>query len=172
MLATASPRNHEYLRSLGADHVFDYRSDTALEDVRAAAGGDLRLAWDCHSDAVSAAFCGKALAPGAASHYSALLGGVAEVVQAVNEGARADSTLYYTGFGEPVMLGKRIEAIPENYEFGKMFWELSRKLLEEGKVRPVRVAVNRGGAGLEGVLMGLKESKEGKVSAEKLVYKL
>lgn len=30
---TASPTHHEYLKSLGASYVFDYRSDTVVEDI-------------------------------------------------------------------------------------------------------------------------------------------
>lgn len=37
--ATASPRNHEYLKSLGATHVFDYRSPSLAQDILAATGG-------------------------------------------------------------------------------------------------------------------------------------
>ncbi|KAI0759307.1 chaperonin 10-like protein [Irpex lacteus] len=37
--ATASPRNHEYLKSLGATHVFDYRSPSLAQSILAATGG-------------------------------------------------------------------------------------------------------------------------------------
>lgn len=79
-------------------------------------------------------------------------------------------SLYYSVFGEPFWYAKRFEAAPANYDYGKTFWEMSKRLLEEGKVKPIRVTLNRGGKGLDGVLEGLRESKEGKVSAEKLVY--
>ena len=46
---------------------------------------------------------------------------------------------------------------------------MAKRALKE-KVKPVKVTVDRGGKGLKGVLEGLKVSKEGKVSAEKLVY--
>lgn len=171
VLTTASPRNHEYLRSLGADHVFDYNSSSAVDDIRAAAGGDLRLAWDCHSSKDSAEFCAKTLAE-EGGHYAALLGGLDDAVKGVNSRARTDVSLYYSVFGEPYWLGKRMEAVQANYDYGKAFWELSKTLIEEEKVKPVKVTVNRGGEGLKGVLEGLKASKEGKVSAEKLVYTL
>lgn len=58
--------------------------------------------------------------------------------------------------------------MPQDFEFGKMFWDLSTKLIAEGKVNvhPPKV----GKKGLEGVFEGLKELKEGKVSGVKLVY--
>ena len=169
VITTASPKNHESLQALGADHVFDYGSPSAVEDIRAAAGGDLRLAWDCHSSEESASFCARALAEDG-SHYSALLGPLDEAVKKVNPSTKTDMTLYYSVFGEPFCYGKRFEAVPASYEYGKGFWEISKALLEEGKLKPVNVTVNRGGKGLEGVLEGLKESRLGKVSCEKLVY--
>jgi hypothetical protein len=33
VIATASPKNHNYLKSLGAAEVFDYRSSTAVPDI-------------------------------------------------------------------------------------------------------------------------------------------
>lgn len=125
--------------------------------------------WDCHASKDSAEFCARALAEDG-GHYAALLGGLEDTVKAVNPRARADVSIYYSVFGEPFWFGRRVEAVPVNYEFGKTFWELSKKLLEEGKVKPIKVTVNRGGEGLKGALEGLRESKDGRVSAEKLVY--
>jgi len=49
VFATASPKNHERLRALGVDGVFDYRSPTWVEDVRRASGG-ITHAVDCISE--------------------------------------------------------------------------------------------------------------------------
>lgn len=80
--------------------------------------------------------------------------------------------LAYTMFGEPIKKSMRWEAVPEDLEYGKMFWELARELLAEGKVKTVNADLNRGGKGLEGVLIGLRELSENKVSGAKLVYTL
>jgi len=170
VITTASPQNHEYLKSLGAAHVVDYNSSTAVDDIKTLTGGMLTLAWDCNADASSAAFCGKCLSTDTESHYSALLFGNGDAVTKENAKARTDASLYYSVFGEDFFYKGRKPAVPENLEFGKTFWELSRQLLKEGKVKPIRTFVNRGGEGLEGVLVGLREVKEGKVRAGKLVY--
>lgn len=51
VLATASSKHHEYLRSLGATSTFDYNSPTLIEDVQsvvaASEGGKLNLVLDC-----------------------------------------------------------------------------------------------------------------------------
>ncbi|KLU83812.1 hypothetical protein MAPG_02862, partial [Magnaporthiopsis poae ATCC 64411] len=61
VLTTASPRNFDYLRSLGADEVYDYNSDGWAEEVRKSTGGKLRYAWDCISLEASARGCAAAL---------------------------------------------------------------------------------------------------------------
>ena len=39
VVTTASPKNHEYLKKLGASHVFDYRSKTVIKDILAVVKG-------------------------------------------------------------------------------------------------------------------------------------
>lgn len=52
IIATASPRNHDYIRSLGAHHVFDYRSESLTDDIARVSQsgkvpGKVDLAIDC-----------------------------------------------------------------------------------------------------------------------------
>ncbi|TQN66180.1 Protein TOXD [Colletotrichum shisoi] len=170
VIATASPHNFEYLRSLGASEVLDYRSPTVSEDIRRLTGDRLTLAWDCQSTSESAVLVAKALSSSEGGVIGTLLPVDKKVVQEVNPKVEVKMSLYYTAFGEDFgYFGKR-DAVPENYEFGKKFWEISRGLLADGKLKPIRVIKNQGGSGLDGVIVGLKELKEGKVSAGKLVY--
>ncbi|KAK1837866.1 zinc-binding oxidoreductase [Colletotrichum chrysophilum] len=170
VITTASPHNFDYLKELGASAVFDYKSPTVSEDIRKHTGDALTLAWDCQSTDKSAAIVARALSSSKPSLVGTLLPVDKKKVQEVNPNADVQMSLYYTVFGEEFgYFGKR-DAVPENYEFGKRFWELSRELLAEGKLKPIRVIKNRGGSGLDGVIVGLKELKEGKVSAGKLVY--
>lgn len=66
--------------------------------------------------------------------------------------------------------GMQIPAKPEDFEFGKKFWDLSTKLFAEKKVsvHPPKV----GGEGLKGCFDGMQQLKEGNVSGTKLVYKV
>jgi hypothetical protein len=61
-------------------------------------------------------------------------------------------------------------AKPQDFQFAKTFWELATKLLASQRltVHPVEV----GSGGLEGVLDGMNQLKEGKVSGVKLVYRV
>ena len=80
-------------------------------------------------------------------------------------------TLAYSITGESFQYGpKFMEAKPEDFEFGKTFWDLTTKLIAAGQiaVHPPKV----GKDGLVGVFEGLQMLKEGKVSGVKLVYKV
>ena len=80
-------------------------------------------------------------------------------------------TLAYTAVGEFFTIAaKEFPANPEDFEFGKKFWELSAKLLEEGKIKVHRPSVDKYGKGLEGVVKGMDVMRQGKVSGEKLVF--
>lgn len=176
---TASPHNFSYLRSLGADHVYDYRTDpdTLAAQIRSDTDNKLTLAWDCLATPESQRLAALSLSDGSQpgvgeASYAALLPLDQELVRGLNPNIKnIGFTMGYTAFGEG--LKRTVYTwVPsrEDYEHGKMFWELSQGLLAEGKVKPARYELNRGGKGLEGVQKGLEELKEGKVSGAKLVY--
>ncbi|TLS30645.1 hypothetical protein PpBr36_03502 [Pyricularia pennisetigena] len=173
VLATASPHNHEYLKSLGADEVYDHTSPTWVDEVRKSTGGRLRLCWDCISRDGTPEACARALdsdEPGA--KYRNLLPVEDEVIKGVNPAVDGPGfTLGYTVFGvDTHKLGQDYPASKEDYEFGKSFWKLSEDLLAQGKIKPVRQEADRGGKGLENVFVGIQAVKEWKVSGAKLVY--
>lgn len=172
VVATSSPHNFDYLKSLGADAVFDYKSPTCAEDIKKYTQGKLTHAWDC-SPTPSARLCASAMSDTEPGQYGSLLGPFDDEVKTTNSKVSGSFTLAYSMFGEAFSRnGKHFDAKPEDYEFGKMFWELSRGLLAEGKVKVAKLEVNRGGSGLEGVLKGLDDLREGRVSGCKLVYKI
>jgi rhodanese-related sulfurtransferase len=49
VIATASPRHHSYLESLGAAHVVDYNADDMPQKILLAAGRSLQFVLDCIS---------------------------------------------------------------------------------------------------------------------------
>lgn len=80
-------------------------------------------------------------------------------------------TLGYTAMGEAFdKFGDHSPAQPEDFAFTKAFWELSQRSFVEGKLKahPHRI----GKEGLKGVFDGLQQLKEGRVSGEKLVYRV
>lgn len=91
-------------------------------------------------------------------------------IHAINPKVEAAVTMAYSVFGTPFQRGLTSEGRPEDNEFAKKFRDLSEKLLQEGKIKAPKIELNRGGSGLEGVLVGLEELRQGKVSAAKLIY--
>ncbi len=170
VIATASPHNFEYLKSLGAEEIFDYKSPTAGPDIRKYTKNGLKLAWDCTGSG------GSIIAAALSSEggkYAAIMPVNKEEVDAINPNIDGPHmTFMYTIFGERFVKKSETPPKPEEFEFAKMFWELSRGLLADGKLKAPRTIVNRGGDGFEGILKGLDELRANKVSGGKLVYTL
>ncbi|KAI0523765.1 GroES-like protein [Xylaria bambusicola] len=175
VIATASPHNFDHLRSLGADHVFDYKSPTVGADIRALTGNKLKHAWDCTG--FGASICAAALSDseeGGRPKYATIIPVKREIFDAENPVVDGPHfTLGYDVFGVPYpRLGKQFVPDPSEVEYATMFWQTTQGLLESGKLIPLKPEVNRLGKGLEGVLTGLDELKNDRVSGTKLVYTL
>jgi NADPH:quinone reductase-like Zn-dependent oxidoreductase len=166
-VVTCSPRNFGYVKSLGVKTAFDYKSPTAVADIKELINGQLQHAWDCIGSTESAKLYVSADEGGA---YASLNTVNDSVIHKVNPNFRNTSTLAYTIFEKRFEKFGVTPAIPKDYDFGKKFWEYTRGLLADGKIKTARLDVDRGGKGLEGVVIGLRELKENKVRGEKLVY--
>ncbi|ROV99439.1 hypothetical protein VMCG_06347 [Cytospora schulzeri] len=174
VLTTASPHNFDYLKSLGADAVFDYHTpaDELAAEVRAYTDNKLTLAWDCSPTAESARLCALAMSDSLEGAYGSLIPVPSDVIRAANpKVVKSGFTMGYSAFGEDFSRGGRaFAAKPEDAAFAAKFWDLSRDLLAQGKVKVARFELDRGSKGLEGVITGLEDLREGKVSGTKLVY--
>jgi NADPH:quinone reductase-like Zn-dependent oxidoreductase len=53
VIATASPRNFEYVKSFGAEHVFDYKDPEVVSKIRQASNNSLQYAYDCPAQDMS-----------------------------------------------------------------------------------------------------------------------
>lgn len=173
VLTTASPHNFDYLKSLGADAVFDYHTpaEELAKEIKAKTNNSLTLAWDCSPTPESTRASALAMSDSQPGVYGALLPVKDEALKSANPNVTGGFTMGYTVFGEAFSRhGRDYPAKPEDREFGTAFWQLSGDLLAQGKFKVARTSVNQGGEGLEGVLKGLDDLREGKVSGTKLVY--
>ncbi|KAI1365715.1 GroES-like protein [Xylaria arbuscula] len=175
VIATASPHNFGLLKSIGADHVFDYKSPTVGADIRALTQNKLKYAWDCTG--YGAEICAAALSSleeGGKPKYGTIIPVKKEVLEAVNPVVDGPYfTLGYDAYGVPFpRLG--VTYVPDQTEvdFARNFWEITEQLLASGKLVPLKPEVNRLGSGLEGVVKGLEELRNDRVSGTKLVYTL
>jgi len=167
---TCSPRNFDYVKSLGADAVFDYNSATCSKDINTWSQDSIHHAFDCISEGSSPSITIHAMSS-QGGIYSTLLPVPESDVRKLNPKVQYKTTLAYTVLGEFFKFGPQdMPGKPEDFEFGKMFWELSRELLKQGKVKVHRLSLNKYGKGFEGVLKGMDAMRQGKVSGEKLVF--
>ncbi|KAJ4337891.1 hypothetical protein N0V95_008205 [Ascochyta clinopodiicola] len=167
VITTASPNNFELVKSRGADAVFDYHDPECARLIKEYTKDKLRYVLDCVSTESSYGLIAQALPESPEKPVQVV------TLLPAHSWPRKDITathvLAYTTFGKPfTKFGIDFPAIPPHFEFGVMFWELSHKLLAEGKVKPHPVALRKGG--LAGIPEGLAEHAEGKVRAVKLVY--
>lgn len=173
VITTASPRNFELVKSLGADAVFDYNSPTTAADIRALTDNKLALAWACAADGEE--LIAGALSDEVPSKYASIVSFAdKDRVGKLNPKIEALRVhLAYDVFGgEYLWPSGPMVPEPDIAEYVGRFLELSPGLLESGTVKPIRTVVNKGGSGLEGVVKGLDELRTNGISAAKLVYTL
>jgi len=163
--ATASPKNHELLKSLGATHVFDYRDPDVVKKIKEVTHNQLEYGIDCISEAESQAKSEESLGE---------KGGKIAIILRNEKKTRDDVEfvyeLLYSAMGRPFTLrGKDFPAVPQDREFIRDFIKNEfNQLVQERKVTPNALKLMSGG--LSGIPEGLEYLKSGKASAEKLVY--
>lgn len=146
--------------------MFDYRSPTCAEDIKKATSSRLAYALDCIATSSSAAISSAAFGP-QGGKYTSLL----RVEKLDRDDISNNFTLAYTALGERFTYGPN--EFPPNktdYDFAVKFAKLAGDLLAQGKYHVHPPDVREGG--LEGVLSGLQDLREKKVSGKKLVYRV
>ena len=77
----------------------------------------------------------------------------------------------YTIFGAAFdKKNNHFAASPEDFEFARDFYGLTENLLHQGKLRTHPESLQPGG--LQGVLKGMQDLKDGSVTGKKLVYRV
>jgi NADPH:quinone reductase-like Zn-dependent oxidoreductase len=166
VITTASPRNFDLLKSLGAKHVVDYNSPTVVEDISKLTHGRLEYIYDCHATDNSTQTAVKCL-PGAGGKIATLLF-IDE--STLDRKVEVYVPLLYKISGKAFpFAGKMLPASEEDKVWGEVWCEKMSELLAEGKIKgnPVKVM-----GGLDAVADGFKFMQEGKVHAQKLVYEV
>ncbi|KAI1204517.1 zinc-binding dehydrogenase [Annulohypoxylon truncatum] len=172
VIATGSARNHELLRSLGADAVVDYKDPNWPEQVRKLTHDGLEFAFDCISEKGTPEAVVKSLSPAKGGHVVTILPAKEIRNKIGSEKVQIESTIVYTVFERPRSFGTFDncgDATPGDKALWEKYLVILPELLSSGKLKPNRV---RELGGFDGILSGFKEQEEGKVSAEKLVCKI
>jgi len=147
---TASPKNFDLVKGLGADKVFDYKDENVVEKIRAATGNALEIAIDAISEGktpeqVTAAIGDK--------------GGKVAIVSPY-ESPRPDVTVIFS----------MLYPLFEPGSNGQWYVDLLERILATGQVKtnPVLIQPN----GIAGVKDGLQYMQDGKVSGQKITYRI
>ncbi|KAG9570244.1 putative alcohol dehydrogenase, partial [Aureobasidium melanogenum] len=167
-IATSSPHHFDLCKSYGTEVVFDYNTSNCAEDIRKYTKNNLRYALDCVTSVESMKLCYAALGRAGGAYTG--LDPFSKEVSETRKGIKADWVL------GPTMMGMEIgwpephyRAVdPDIRAFGLSFRSTIEDLFARGilKVHPIE---ERDG-GLQGVLGGLEEIKNGQVRGKNLVY--
>ncbi|KAI0692463.1 GroES-like protein [Cerioporus squamosus] len=155
IITTASLRNTQFVKSLGATHVVDRTLPRAelVQTIQNIAGGPIELVYDAICVAETKELGYEITLPG-----GALVVVVPEHVDQYKMPSTKDVRVV-EAMGELT--------VPPNREFGVRFTVEFEKLLQDGVIKPGIPEVIEGG--LNGVQEGLNRIKTNKVSGQKLV---
>ncbi|KAG2358800.1 chaperonin 10-like protein [Suillus spraguei] len=174
VIATASPRHHSYLKSLGAAHVIDYSADDMHEKILLAAGKNLQFVLDCIS------------AEGTLKSISSVVSrdGMVAMLLPVTEGSRhiagkgmqmwMELPADRNPFPDSVKLvGMRTLLYQQNeYLRDNLMPKILPRLLEEGIIQPNRVRLFDQGSLQDRCQEALDVVRSGQVNGEKAVVKV
>ncbi|KAJ5722279.1 hypothetical protein N7488_000314 [Penicillium malachiteum] len=164
-IATCSKHNFEYVTSLGASAVFDYKDPECGSKIREYTKNSLKLAWDTISEESSALICAEALSSSGGRYGS--LG----PSKCPRDDVQSNMTIGTTLFGEELHLGNfTIPAMSDHLAFAKKLAVICEGLLAQKKIKPLVPRVMNGG--LRGAADGLELLRKNQVSAQKLVYRV
>ncbi|KIJ40216.1 hypothetical protein M422DRAFT_257056, partial [Sphaerobolus stellatus SS14] len=151
VFATASPHNFDYVKSAGADQVFDYHDSDVTNRIRSAAGNKLSKVYDAISENGSTESAVKCI--------TARSGRVAVILVPKPDASTPTVKVIMTGsvaFQNP-RVAKAVLGLLETALHRDIF------ITNRAKVLP---------KGLLGVNDGFELARNNKVSGEKLVYRI
>ncbi|KAI9800046.1 MAG: hypothetical protein M1833_003575 [Piccolia ochrophora] len=162
VISTCSPHSFDLVKSYGADETFDYRSPSAIEDIKKSAP-NISDAFDGISEGPSTDFCAKTLRDGG-SVVTLLNRGKSKT-----PGVEYKLILAYTLLGHPFAwfppFGPKFPAKPSDREALARFYKLLPSLTTNMKAPPLKVVPG----GFEGLTDALDLLREKKVSGKKVV---
>ncbi|TGJ79050.1 hypothetical protein E0Z10_g9709 [Xylaria hypoxylon] len=174
VIATGSKQNHDLLTSLGADVVVDYKDAAWPEKVRELSHDKLQHAFDCISEKETTAAVSRALSSTKGGHIVCILPRkTSELPEGLTK-VKVESTIVYTVFGDALNLGEDAfenwgGPTPQDRKLWEKYLSILPEYVKSGKIKP---NPTKEIGGLEAILKGFELQQQGKVRAEKLIYKI
>jgi len=164
VVSTASAKNLDFVKSLGADEVFDYADSQTPRKIVAATGGTLTHAMDCISEGMT---------PNQVSMSLGAEGGTIATLLPYTSRRKGVETVFilaYSALGKAVEFPFEFPVNAEHYENAKEYCKMVTQILATLPITPVPVRLYP--HGLAGVKDGIEDMKAGKVHAEKITYRI
>ncbi|KAF7370271.1 PKS-ER domain-containing protein [Mycena sanguinolenta] len=175
IVATASPRHHAFLRSLGATRVLDYASPTLASDIAQAVGGDgkIALAVDAISADGTIAKIAQVLRPGGAVAFLLPIK-VGDTVAVGDAGMRSAIPDEQNPFSNDTKIAyvRTFTYRQNEYLKNNLMPKILPQLLFSGIIQPNKVRLLAEGTLKERVAAGLDLLRNNKVSGEKVIVKV
>ncbi|EJC99994.1 dehydrogenase [Fomitiporia mediterranea MF3/22] len=164
VVATSSPRNFPLLQKLGADLVFSYADPETPEKIREATGGKLAHAVDCISEGETSEQIARAIGDN---------GGVVSIIlncKSPRPDVEFRHVLAYFLLGYNLEIPMKLPLDTAQFEFAPKAKKILTEALANGSLKPgpIKVMPN----GLASVNDGLAYLRDGKVSGEKVIYRI
>lgn len=178
VIATASKRNHELVKSQGADFVVDYRDEDWIDQVKKVADpwGGLHHVFDTISMYETTKACVQTF-PEEGGHIVCIMARTAEELD-LPTNVKLNVALCYTVFGEDLG-SKNVElyesfqdtdgARPQDQQTWKNYVKTMPQWLETKALKPNPLRVQDG---LDDIMEGLELQQKGLVSGQKVVYNI
>ncbi|KAH9938112.1 GroES-like protein [Fomitopsis serialis] len=168
VVTVASPKHHELVKSLGTDAVFDYKDPDVVSKIKEVTGDSLHVGFDTISVPESQVLTVKSFASGPGKLI--VIQQPEDDAKKVNTEVAIEHTLIYTALGKELKLGNGYPPIPEDRAHMAQFLKKVPGLVSSGAIKPNPIRLWEGG--LEAIPAGFLYMKEGKVTGEKLVYRV
>lgn len=167
VVTVCSRKHHEKLRSLGADHVFDYKSGDVVDRIKSVAPR-LKYIFDTIGDNSSSATASNALGEAGGTLCTVRPGKVN--TEGVASQAKITDVLVWTAFLKDHQYKEfKWPANGNDHMLSAELFENLPQWLEDGTIKPNKSKVLYG---LEKVPEGFQEYRDGKISGYKIVYKI
>ncbi|KAM5349756.1 hypothetical protein ACJ41O_006261 [Fusarium nematophilum] len=172
VIAVASSKHHALLKRLGADITVDYRDEAWVARVKEASLSRLRYGLDIIAKGGSSEKIAETLSHTEGDHLVTLSPVNKDSLSAINPHIKSESIMAFTVFGRPLeyhMFDNVGGSTLGDREAWETYLRRLPEMLQKGDLQPNQVKEM---GTLKNIVEAFELSKEGKLSAEKAVFKI